>query len=75
MLLTSLKFEHYRGIKALELSMGPTTVLVGENNCGKRPSSEGLASSAIISGSMYREPLSEGTRTTPRSRKSRDSVA
>lgn len=35
MLLTSLKFEHYRGIKALELSLGPTTVLVGENNCGK----------------------------------------
>ncbi|WP_250522807.1 MULTISPECIES: DUF2813 domain-containing protein [unclassified Caballeronia] len=35
MLLTSLKIEHYRGIKALELSLGPTTVLVGENNCGK----------------------------------------
>lgn len=35
MLLTSLKIEHYRGIKALELVLGPTTVLVGENNCGK----------------------------------------
>ncbi|WP_186089003.1 ATP-dependent nuclease [Burkholderia gladioli] len=35
MLLTSLKIEHYRGIKTLELSLGPTTVLVGENNCGK----------------------------------------
>ncbi|MFG6466777.1 ATP-dependent nuclease [Roseateles sp. BYS87W] len=35
MLLTSLKIEHYRGIKALELALGPTTVLVGENNCGK----------------------------------------
>lgn len=35
MLLTSLKIEHYRGIKSLELALGPTTVLVGENNCGK----------------------------------------
>lgn len=35
MLLTSLKIEHYRGIKALELALGSTTVLVGENNCGK----------------------------------------
>lgn len=35
MLLTSLKIEHYRGIKSLELTLGPTTVLVGENNCGK----------------------------------------
>ncbi|WP_164962558.1 ATP-dependent endonuclease [Rubrivivax sp. JA1026] len=35
MLLTSLRIEHYRGIKALELALGPTTVLVGENNCGK----------------------------------------
>lgn len=35
MLLTSLKIEHYRGIKTLELALGPTTVLVGENNCGK----------------------------------------
>jgi putative ATP-dependent endonuclease of OLD family len=35
MLLTSLKIENYRGIKALELVLGPTTVLVGENNCGK----------------------------------------
>lgn len=35
MLLTSLKIEYYRGIKELELQLGPTTVLVGENNCGK----------------------------------------
>ena len=35
MLLTSLNIQHYRGIKSLELSLGPTTVLVGENNCGK----------------------------------------
>lgn len=35
MLLTNLKIENYRGIKALELALGPTTVLVGENNCGK----------------------------------------
>lgn len=35
MLLTQLKIEHFRGIKSLELKLGPTTVLVGENNCGK----------------------------------------
>lgn len=35
MLLTSLRIEHYRGIKSVELALGPTTVLVGENNCGK----------------------------------------
>jgi len=35
MLLTNLKIEYYRGIKSLELALGPTTVLVGENNCGK----------------------------------------
>lgn len=35
MLLTSLKIEHYRGIKSLELALSSMTVLVGENNCGK----------------------------------------
>lgn len=35
MLLTNLKIEHYRGIKSLELELASTTVLVGENNCGK----------------------------------------
>ena len=35
MLLTNLKIEHYRGIKSLELALGPTTVLIGENNSGK----------------------------------------
>jgi putative ATP-dependent endonuclease of OLD family len=35
MLLSRLQIEHYRGIKSLELELGPTTVLVGENNCGK----------------------------------------
>lgn len=35
MLLTNLKIEHYRGIKSLELALEPTTILVGENNCGK----------------------------------------
>jgi len=35
MLLSKLKIENYRGIKSLELALGPTTVLVGENNCGK----------------------------------------
>ena len=35
MLLTNLKIENYRGIKSLVLDLAPTTVLVGENNCGK----------------------------------------
>ncbi len=35
MQLTNLKIENYRGIKLLELDLGLTTVLVGENNCGK----------------------------------------
>lgn len=35
MLLSRLQIEHYRGIKSLELELGPTTVLIGENNCGK----------------------------------------
>lgn len=35
MQLTRLKIQHYRGIKELELALGPTTVLIGENNCGK----------------------------------------
>ncbi|WP_242470461.1 ATP-dependent nuclease [Allochromatium vinosum] len=35
MQLTGLKIEHYRGIKSLELTLDTTTVLIGENNCGK----------------------------------------
>lgn len=35
MLLSRLQIEYYRGIKSLELELGPTTVLIGENNCGK----------------------------------------
>lgn len=35
MLLTSLKIEYFRGIKSLDLALEDTTVLVGENNCGK----------------------------------------
>lgn len=35
MLLTKLRIENYRGIKALELDLDETTVLVGENNSGK----------------------------------------
>jgi putative ATP-dependent endonuclease of OLD family len=35
MLLTKLHIENYRGIKALELDLDETTVLVGENNSGK----------------------------------------
>lgn len=33
--LTGMKVEHYRGIKCLDLALDPTTVLIGENNCGK----------------------------------------
>ena len=35
MLLTSLHIENYRGIQSLNLQLGPTIVLIGENNCGK----------------------------------------
>lgn len=35
MLLTRLQIENFRGIKSLELTLGETTVLIGENNSGK----------------------------------------
>lgn len=35
MLLTRLQIENYRGIKSLDLTLGETTVLIGENNSGK----------------------------------------
>jgi putative ATP-dependent endonuclease of the OLD family len=35
MLLTELKIENYRGIRALTLLLTATTVLIGENNSGK----------------------------------------
>ena len=35
MLLTNLRIENYRGIKLLEMALGETTVLIGENNSGK----------------------------------------
>lgn len=35
MLLTRLQIEHFRGIKSLDLTLGETTVLIGENNSGK----------------------------------------
>lgn len=35
MLLTRLQIENFRGIKSLDLSLGETTVLIGENNSGK----------------------------------------
>lgn len=35
MLLTRLKIENFRGIKSLDLTLGETTVLIGENNSGK----------------------------------------
>ena len=35
MKLTNLRIENFRGIDALALDFGDTTVLIGENNCGK----------------------------------------
>lgn len=35
MLLTRLQIENFRGIKSLDLNLGETTVLIGENNSGK----------------------------------------
>lgn len=35
MLLTKIQISNYRGIKNLDLDLAPTTVLIGENNCGK----------------------------------------
>lgn len=35
MKLRKLKIENFRGIKDLELDLGDTTVLIGENNSGK----------------------------------------
>jgi putative ATP-dependent endonuclease of OLD family len=35
MRLTKLHIQNYRGIKSLELDMDETTVIIGENNCGK----------------------------------------
>lgn len=35
MQLTKIQLENFRGIKTLELPLGPTTILVGENNSGK----------------------------------------
>ena len=33
--LTKIQISNYRGIKNLDLDLAPTTVLIGENNCGK----------------------------------------
>ena len=35
MLLTRLQIENFRGIQSLDLTLGETTVLIGENNSGK----------------------------------------
>ena len=35
MLLTKIQINNYRSIKNLDLDLAPTTVLIGENNCGK----------------------------------------
>jgi len=35
MLLTELRVQNFRGIKKLDLKLDSSTVLIGENNCGK----------------------------------------
>ena len=35
MRITAVKIRNFRGIKSLELELGPVTVLIGENNSGK----------------------------------------
>ncbi len=35
MLLTRLQIENFRGVKSLDMAVGETTVLIGENNSGK----------------------------------------
>ncbi len=42
MLLTNVKIENFRGIRKLELGLGETTVLIGENNTGKTSILEAL---------------------------------
>lgn len=60
MLLTHLKIEHYRGIKSLDLALGKTTVLVGENNCGKTSVLHALrACLQILRSSSHISPFDE----------------
>ena len=35
MLLTNLHIQNYRGIKSAQINLDNTTVIIGENNCGK----------------------------------------
>lgn len=35
MILRSLTLEHFRGIRRAELTFEPTTILIGENDCGR----------------------------------------
>ena len=35
MKITRLKIENFRSVRALDLSLGDTTVLIGQNNAGK----------------------------------------
>jgi putative ATP-dependent endonuclease of the OLD family len=35
MILRSLTLEHFRGIRKAELTFEPTTILIGENDCGR----------------------------------------
>lgn len=42
MLLKRVKIENFRGLKALELDLDETTILIGENNCGKTSVLEGI---------------------------------
>ena len=35
MIITRLRIENFRSIKFLEMELGETTVLIGQNNAGK----------------------------------------
>jgi putative ATP-dependent endonuclease of the OLD family len=43
MLLRSLRLENFRAVKSAEISFDPTTVLIGENDCGRSSVMEAIA--------------------------------
>ena len=43
MLLRSVRVENFRAIKSAQLSLDPTTVLIGENDCGRSSILEAIA--------------------------------
>src|SRR5215831_17099357 len=43
MLLRSVQLENFRAVKSARVSFEPTTVLIGENDCGRSSIMEGIA--------------------------------